>query len=151
MATLYQIDNDGSRTERWEIDDEPVIVGRSAQAKVSIEDEGLSRRHFLILRDGDGYLIKDLSSRNGTWVDGRRVFAEKLRHNDCILAGNTLFLFADPPAPAPTPCWPRTGPHGTVIMSAVSQPDRCFAGPSLWQRASTGCGRAAFDPAEGND
>jgi pSer/pThr/pTyr-binding forkhead associated (FHA) protein len=119
MATLYQISNDGFSIDRWDIDDEPIVVGRSGQAEVSVEDEGLSRRHFLIVPDGDSYIIKDLSSRNGTWLDGRRVFAEKLRHNDRILAGNTLFLFADPPAvPAPVRV-PRTGPHGTVTLGAL--------------------------------
>src|SRR5512137_923371 len=97
MAALYQIGDDGSRAERWVIDEEPVVVGRSGQAKVSIEDEGVSRRHFLILRDGEDYVIKDLNSRNGTWVHGRRVCAEKLHNNDCILAGHTVFLFAERP------------------------------------------------------
>jgi pSer/pThr/pTyr-binding forkhead associated (FHA) protein len=117
MATLYQISNDGFSTERWDIDEESIVVGRSGQAEISIEDEGLSRRHFLIVHDGEGYVLKDLSSRNGTWVDGRRVFAEELHHNDRILAGNTLFLFADPPAVSGTVRVPRRGPHGTVMIS----------------------------------
>jgi pSer/pThr/pTyr-binding forkhead associated (FHA) protein len=119
MATLYQISNDGFSIDRWDIDDEPIVIGRGGQAQVSVEDEGLSRRHFLIVPDGDGYIIKDLSSRNGTWLDGRRVFAEKLRHNDRILAGNTLFLFADPPAVPATVQAPRKGPHGTVMLGAL--------------------------------
>jgi pSer/pThr/pTyr-binding forkhead associated (FHA) protein len=119
MATLYQITNDGYNIERWDIDEESVVVGRGGQAQVSVEDEGLSRRHFLIVQDGQGYLLKDLSSRNGTWMDGRRVLAEKLRHNDRILAGNTLFLFADPPAVPATLREPRSGPHGTVMMSPL--------------------------------
>ena len=109
------------------------MVGRSGQAKVSIDDEGLSRRHFLILRDDDGYLIQDLSSRNGTWVEGRRVFAERLHHNDCILAGRTLFLFADPPAVSATVGRPRTGPHGTVVLPAPRQLVRCSAESAVWE------------------
>ena len=94
-------------------------MGRSGQAKVSVEDEGVSRRHFVILRDGEGYVIKDLSSRNGTWVDGRRVFTEKLHHNDSILAGRTIFLFADRLASSTTSAKPQIGPHGTVMLSAL--------------------------------
>src|ERR1035441_10673209 len=82
MATLYQIRDDGSREERWQISNKPLAVGRSGQAQVSIGDDGVSRRHFLIVQDGEDYVIKDLNSRNGTWVEGRRVSAEKLRHND---------------------------------------------------------------------
>jgi pSer/pThr/pTyr-binding forkhead associated (FHA) protein len=119
MAALYQIGNDGSRVERWEFDREPVVVGRSGQVKVSIKDEGVSRRHFLIRRDGEDYVIQDLNSRNGTWVHGRRVFAEKLHHNDCILAGRTAFLFADRPALSTSAGRPLTGPNGTVMISAL--------------------------------
>jgi pSer/pThr/pTyr-binding forkhead associated (FHA) protein len=119
MATLYQITNDGYSMERWDIDEESVVVGRSGRAQVSVEDEGLSRRHFLIILDGENFILKDLSSRNGTWVDGRRVLAEKLHHNDRILAGNTLFLFADPPAMPANLRKPRSGPHGTVMLSAL--------------------------------
>jgi pSer/pThr/pTyr-binding forkhead associated (FHA) protein len=119
MTTLYQITNDGYSMERWDIDEESVVVGRSGRAQVSVEDEGLSRRHFLIMHDGENYVLKDLSSRNGTWVDGRRVLAEKLHHNDRILAGNTLFLFAHPPAMPATLREPRSGPHGTVMISPL--------------------------------
>jgi pSer/pThr/pTyr-binding forkhead associated (FHA) protein len=125
MAKLYQIGNDGFKAELMDIDHEPVVVGRSAQAKVSVEDDGVSRRHFLILREGVDYVVKDLSSRNGTWIDGRRVFAGKLRHNDCILAGSTRFLFVDPPASSPTRGKCQTGPHGTVMIPAAPQAERC--------------------------
>ena len=119
MATLFQIGEDGSRAERWEIGEDPVIVGRSGQARVNIADEGVSRRHFLILREGDDYVIKDLNSRNGTWVEGRRVSAERLHHNDCILAGRTLFLFADRLAASTTPDERPMGPHGTVMVNVL--------------------------------
>ena len=130
MATLYQIAEDGSRAERWEINEEPVVVGRSVRAKVSIEDEGVSRRHFLILRDGEDYVIKDLNSRNGTWLDGRRVFAEKLHHDDRILAGRTLFQFAERPVSSATV---SQGPHGTVVVPAGSQSERRPSEPIVWQ------------------
>ena len=122
MAALYQIGENGSRAEQWEIDEEPVVVGRNRQAKVNIEDEGLSRRHFLIVREGEDYLIKDLNSRNGTWVDGRRVFEEKLHNNERILAGHTLFLFADQPGSSATGAPLATGSHGTVLLSAMPKP-----------------------------
>src|SRR5262249_32152650 len=58
-------------------------------------DESLSRRHFLILRQGQSYFLQDLDSQNGTWVDGQRARTVKLRHYDCIAAGRTLFLFSE--------------------------------------------------------
>ena len=77
MATLYQIGEDGSPAERWELSQHPVVVGAAARPGPD-RDDGLSRRHFLIVHEGEDYVIKDLNSRNGTWVDGQRVVAERL-------------------------------------------------------------------------
>ena len=95
MASLCLLDNDGSKTMQWELGDTPVAVGRDESADVVIPDESLSRRHFVIVCEGGHYLLKDLNSQNGTWVDGQRAGATPLHHHDCILAGRTLFLFSD--------------------------------------------------------
>ena len=88
---------------------------------------------LLIVRDGEDYVIKDLNSRNGTWVEGRRVFAEKLRHNDCILAGRTQFVFADPPVAARSTAQALTGPHGTQILQPHRRLQDSFAGSGEWE------------------
>jgi pSer/pThr/pTyr-binding forkhead associated (FHA) protein len=110
-----------------------MIVGRNGHAPVSIEDEGLSRRHFLIAREGEDYVLKDLNSRNGTWVDGRRILAEKLHHNECFQAGRTHFLFAEPRADAATLHDRLKGPHGTVIIRAAQRSEQRPSAPCLWQ------------------
>ena len=84
---------------------------------VRVEDDGLSRRHFMILREGGEYLLKDLSSRNGTWVHGHRAFTARLCDNDCILAGRTLFRFCDERSHTSPALQPLLGPHGTEILS----------------------------------
>jgi pSer/pThr/pTyr-binding forkhead associated (FHA) protein len=138
MATLYRLTDNGSRTERWEIGEAPIIVGRNGHAPVSIEDDGLSRRHFLITREGQDYVLRDLNSRNGTWVDGRRILAEKLHHNDCFQAGRTRFLFAELPADVATPHDHLKGPHGTVIIRAAPHSERRPSAPYLWQEEAGG-------------
>jgi pSer/pThr/pTyr-binding forkhead associated (FHA) protein len=95
MAALCLLDDVGVIAQRWELSDQPVAVGRDASADVKIDDESLSRRHFMIVREGQNYLLKDLDSQNGTWVAGKRARATTLRHNDCIAAGRTLFLFSE--------------------------------------------------------
>ena len=116
MATLSILDSDGATAKQWAIGDVPVIVGRSAAVDVKVDDEGLSRRHFMIARDGEDYLLRDLSSRNGTWVHGHRTSAARLHHNDCILAGRTLFRFCEAREPAPLASELPKGPHGTVVL-----------------------------------
>lgn len=95
MASLCLLGENGATIERWEVNDEPLAVGRDSSANIVIDDPTLSRRHFIIVREAAGYLIKDLKSQNGTWVDGQRAQVIKLRHHDCILAGRTLFMFSE--------------------------------------------------------
>jgi len=116
MATLCLLDNDGATAKQWEIGDVPVTVGRSAAVDVKVDDEGLSRRHFLIVREGEEYLVRDLSSRNGTWVHGHRAPAARLHHNDCILAGHTLFRFCETREAVPVAPELLSGPHGTAVI-----------------------------------
>lgn len=103
MATLCLLDENGITARRWELGDKPIAVGRDKSADVVIQDAALSRRHFVVQRDGGDYLLKDLDSQNGTWVDGQRAHSTRLRHHDCILAGRTIFLFSEHPYGAATP------------------------------------------------
>ena len=119
MAKLCLLGRDGATGQQCEIRDQPVTVGRGASVDVKVEDDGLSRRHFMIAREGDEFVIKDLSSRNGTWVHGHRALTAKLHHNDCILAGQTLFRFCEE-QDALAPARPgASSPHGTEILPAT--------------------------------
>jgi two-component system, cell cycle sensor histidine kinase and response regulator CckA len=73
-----------------------VVLGRSSDASISVEDERVSRRHTRIIVVGpDEVRLEDLGSKNGTWVNGRRVAAAELRNGDTIQIGNeTVFQFS---------------------------------------------------------
>jgi len=122
MATLCLLSNDGETAKRWEIGDEPVTIGRSGPVDVKVDDEGLSRRHFMIEREGAEYVVRDLSSRNGTWVHGHRAMAARLHDNDCILAGRTLFRFCKDREIVAATQQSSLGPHGTqIVRQALAQ------------------------------
>jgi two-component system, cell cycle sensor histidine kinase and response regulator CckA len=76
--------------------EETLELGRGESTGIEIFDEGVSRRHARIERDSRGtYRIFDLGSRNGTWVNGKRIDAEILRYGDKVSLGSkTLLLFA---------------------------------------------------------
>jgi pSer/pThr/pTyr-binding forkhead associated (FHA) protein len=118
MAVLCLLNDDGAAAQAWEIADHPLMVGRSPNADVKIEDDGLSRRHFMILHEGNDYLIKDLGSRNGTWVGGDRAFIARLRHDDFIQAGRTRFRFNLHGSAEVEDAELQSGPHGTVVLPA---------------------------------
>ena len=93
MATLCLLDDVGLVAKRWELNDKPISIGRDDSAEIILDDESLSRQHFMVFRDKEGYSIQDLDSQNGTWVDGKRTHTTRLKHHDCIVAGRTIFLF----------------------------------------------------------
>src|SRR5690606_34827618 len=54
--------------------------------------DAISRHHCLILRTADGYTVRDLGSRNGTYVNGERITEEtELKQNDTLRVGPLEF------------------------------------------------------------
>ncbi|MBN1114028.1 MAG: FHA domain-containing protein [Oligoflexia bacterium] len=86
-----------------------VIVGRSEDADLTINDLKLSKHHFMLVKNNGKYSIKDLQSTNGIILNGKRVKKALLTGSDKIVAGNTTFRFIltnsdyDKPEPAKMP------------------------------------------------
>ncbi len=70
-----------------------VTLGRSKKADVFLDDEKLSRFHAKITRIGTGYRLIDLSSRNGTFVNGVRILEHPLASFDSIEIGHSKIQF----------------------------------------------------------
>jgi two-component system cell cycle sensor histidine kinase/response regulator CckA len=76
---------------------EELELGRGPTSPVEILDDGVSRRHAVIRRTSEGgYCIRDLGSRNGTFVNGQRIDEDdELAFGDRIAVGSrTVLLFA---------------------------------------------------------
>ncbi len=95
MAYLYQIRTDGSVVAHWELGTHPLVVGRGDFADALVDDDALSQSHFLIDHQSQEYLLIDLNSTNGTWLNDKRLSAHKLRSNEIIMAGESLFSFSE--------------------------------------------------------
>jgi hypothetical protein len=67
---------------------QPFIVGRGRGADLALPDDTVSRRHAQIVRTGDGFMLADLGSTNGTWMDGRRVGQVEVAPGDVVELGN---------------------------------------------------------------
>jgi pSer/pThr/pTyr-binding forkhead associated (FHA) protein len=79
------------------------VLGRSADADVTLPDPRASKRHVELRYAGDRYLVKDLGSANGTLLNGNYVDLEPLRHGDVLLVGRTEVTYACPEVvPEPT-------------------------------------------------
>lgn len=71
---------------------ESTTVGRSQNADLIVDDEKTSRMHFAIHREDGVFVLHDLQSRNGTYLNGSRVDVEPLKSGDQIRAGGVNFV-----------------------------------------------------------
>jgi len=65
------------------------LVGRHRDNQIQITDLGVSGFHARIFHGPDGYVIEDLKSRNGVWLNGTRVFQAVLKQGDKLRLGAT--------------------------------------------------------------
>jgi Nif-specific regulatory protein len=71
----------------------PVLIGRQTGASLRIRNAAVSRRHAVIEKDGDRFVIADLDSRNGTFVNDMPVKRCELHHGDRVQIGESQFFF----------------------------------------------------------
>ena len=84
MPQLCLVDARGEE-HAYPIVDEVVPVGRDPSNRIVLTDRSVSRFHFLLRRIGSEYLIQDVGSRYGTFVNGRR-----LTHSVMLRSGNWI-------------------------------------------------------------
>jgi hypothetical protein len=71
-----------------------VVLGRSKDCDVQVEDSNVSRRHAELRREGPAWWLVDLDSTNGTELNGKRVKRAKLSDGDTITLGDSDLVFA---------------------------------------------------------
>jgi pSer/pThr/pTyr-binding forkhead associated (FHA) protein len=91
---LSQLADDGLERAFWSIADEGARIGRHVADVVFPEDTFMSGTHALLLPRPDGVQLRDLGSRNGTWVrlEGRH----RLEPGDAVLLGETVWRVGVP-------------------------------------------------------
>ena len=77
----------------WELRGEVTVVGRSRRCDIVLSDPNVSRQHIEIRRQGDGFMLRDLGSTNGTRLNRRDVKHAVLQHGVRIELGATELLF----------------------------------------------------------
>ncbi|MBO6003676.1 MAG: FHA domain-containing protein [Aeriscardovia sp.] len=82
-----------SQNVRYLLDEPSISVGRSMKADILLDDPTVSRRHALFTKVGGTYVLKDLDSLNGTYVNGARIDSLELHSGDAIMIGRFKMLF----------------------------------------------------------
>jgi len=110
---LVYLNAEGKRTSVHLAGRPSVTFGRSPEADISIPDAKVSRIHAEIkLWDGE-YVIKDLQSRNGTFINGTRADVAVLKSGDVIRVGPTEFQVGKEPEKG----------TGTIIREVTDEMD----------------------------
>lgn len=73
--------------------EEETVIGREEDADITVEDNRLSRKHCKIVLQEGQYVITDLGSSNGTFVNGAKISEKTLENGDQIQAGSNIFKF----------------------------------------------------------
>src|SRR5262245_29922903 len=64
-----------------------LLIGRSSTCQLVLADDTVSRRHAELRVEEGRWLLRDLGSSNGTWVNGRRVIEAEVRPGDLLHLG----------------------------------------------------------------
>ena len=93
---------------RFLLDAPRTVAGRSVDADIFLDDVTVSRKHAEFVRDGDDFVMRDIGSLNGTYVNRVRIDTATLRAGDEIQIGKYRLTFHPSPdresggTPAPT-------------------------------------------------
>lgn len=91
------------------LEGDTTTIGRGGEHEIALDAPAVSRSHAVVERTPHGYSLRDLASRNGTFLNGERLddTPHPLRDGDeIVIAGIETFKFVDPMA---TPISPRIG------------------------------------------
>ena len=94
MATLFVMQG-RDQGKRFDLREAAQSLGRDGNNRIQLADSEVSRRHAEIRKDDSGYLLVDLASANGSFVNGQQVAEQRLVNGDRVQVGRTLFLFTD--------------------------------------------------------
>lgn len=83
----------GQNPLKISLSENDMVIGRDPDCAVQIALSNVSRHHARLIYDGEEYVIEDLNSTNGTFVNGVKISRCILRNNDQIRIGEAKILF----------------------------------------------------------
>jgi hypothetical protein len=137
VTSYLEVWDQGGRKLRA-LDSERMTVGTLESNDFVVDADGVSRLHAVLERFGDAWVVRDLGSRNGTFVNGDRILGERALHSgDEILLGRLRLLFhasARGKATAAIAQAPPLTPRERDVLVALCRP--LLAGDAFTEPAS---------------
>jgi serine phosphatase RsbU (regulator of sigma subunit) len=122
---LNIVSPDGAK-RRIPLKGSPLLIGRPEGTAIRLDSSDVSRRHAELAKDASGnWIVRDLGSRNGTFVDGRPVTEHVLADGDVIHIGGFHLSLVRPVANAPKASAPTLNPvtstrTGVLVSDAAA-------------------------------
>jgi pSer/pThr/pTyr-binding forkhead associated (FHA) protein len=125
----FVISYNNEHLKTYEINEPAITVGRLPENTISIANMGVSRRHLRIESDASGtYILADLNSLNGTYINNKRVKTAPLANGDIISIGKYSIVFEtgeatahkEDQAPAAHPAAPTPAPEEETVAPVDS-------------------------------
>ena len=89
-------------SQEFELTLSEIIIGRDSSADLTLPSPGVSRRHARLIREGNGYILEDLGSSNGTYLNGQRLIERRsLKSGDQIQLGQAVTITYETPVAIP--------------------------------------------------
>ena len=130
MAAQYQFVMRSGPTvgKTYPLDAQEITIGRDAVNIIAINDAEVSRRHARMELRGSAYVIQDLGSTNGTFVNGTRISGmQVLNPGDTVSFGEGIVLVYEPVADVNATILSTKAPQVTVQKPAPTPPHPCPA------------------------
>ena len=128
MPVLFVIQGKsrGTRVELDGLDGVAITIGRESGNVVQVDDNEVSRRHAEIRKTNGAFLLGDLKSSNGTFLNDERIERSELTRGDRIRIGRTVLLFAQDASDLESvpriDIVPPAGADGSRIISSLGVP-----------------------------
>jgi hypothetical protein len=114
MAAQFQfVMHSGPSTGKiYPLEAPEIIIGRDASNVIAINDPEVSRKHAKLILQNTAYVIQDLGSTNGTFINGQRITTpQELKQGDTVTLGENIVLMFET----------AFDPNATVVASAQAQ------------------------------
>jgi hypothetical protein len=86
---------DDRELQQFAIGAQPISIGRSADSRIVIDNPAVSARHARVYREGHHYVLEDLNSTNGTFVNDKPIARHTLAEGDVVLVAKHTLVFTE--------------------------------------------------------
>jgi pSer/pThr/pTyr-binding forkhead associated (FHA) protein len=91
------VGNAGDQELRFPLFKNRLTIGRTAEHDIQLKTAYISRRHAVVLTEGESTRIIDWGSKNGVYVNSERVKEQYLSNGDIVSVGNVKFRYEERP------------------------------------------------------